>query len=101
MKVAKVVKTEKPKPQRRRKSKSEAAPPPIRGELRDLAAIKTVAESQAERDAFFARAWKQKETRQSREFEEAIEKRKRVEAEAERVARAKRIAAALSDSDSD
>ena len=98
--MAKAVKTEKPK-QRRRKSKSEAAPPPIRGELRDLATIKSVAESQAEREAFFSRAWKQKETRQSREAAEAIEKRKRVDAEAERVARSKRIAAALSDSDSD
>lgn len=100
---------------KRRRSKS-SGPTYLQGELRDLPPAKSVAESQAEREAFFARAWAQKAAREARQAAAgksapaappgpdaqavaAAAAEKRRKAEEERIARAKRIAAALSDSD--
>lgn len=106
---------------KRRRSKA-SGPTYLQGELRDLPPAKSVAESQAEREAFFERAWAQKAAREARQAAAgkpapanpanpanpdaqaaaaAAAAEKRRKAEEERVARAKRIAAALSDSDSD
>lgn len=106
----------KAKPQRRRRTKS-TGPSYLQGELRDLPPAKSVAESQAEREAFFERAWAQKWTReatktkklqkiaQTHELNEegetdAIANQKKLAAE-QRLARVERIVRALSDSDSE
>ena len=101
----------KAKPQRRRRTKS-TGPSYLQGELRDLPPAKSVAESQAEREAFFARAWAQKGAReaqnaknlqitpQARELDKQgdageLAGQKKI-AEEQRLARAQRIAQALS-----
>lgn len=56
----------------------------LAGELRDLPEFATPAESRAEREAFFARAWAQKAARERGERVPAVALRAAREAEAER-----------------
>ena len=114
MKKTQQQKPVKAKPQRRRRTKS-TVPSYLQGELRDLPPAKSVAESQAEREAFFARAWAQKGAREAREAQNAKNLQKTAQAreldkqgdsgelagqkkiaEEQRLARAQRIAQALS-----
>lgn len=94
-----------PPAKRARKRKDSG---PLGGELRDLPAFATLAESQAEREAFFARAWAQKAARERGERVPAVAMQAQREAEADRarkqsaaeaVARAKRLAELLAEDD--
>jgi len=97
-------------PRRTRKSKSKGVPC-VRGELRDLPPAKSVAESHAEWQAFFAKAWAQKGARERGEaagvpkkqvtFAATSAEPSAVSKERAERERLQRISRALNDSDSD
>ena len=51
-------------PAKRAMKRKVSGPRSVRGELRDLPILDTISESQAEREALFARAWRQKAARE-------------------------------------
>ena len=92
-------------PAKRARKRNKAGPPPIAGELRDLRIFDSISESRAEREAFFARAWRQKAARERGELVPAVvrqaereveDERARRESATEAVARARRLAELMS-----
>jgi hypothetical protein len=92
-------------PAKRARNRNHSRPPPIAGELRDLRIFDSISESRVEREAFFARAWRQKAARERGELapvvvrqaeREVEDERVRKKSAAEAVARARRLAELMS-----